>query len=181
MKNTFLSHVLRFGAIAGVIVSVPTLVIWLRLKPGDTLSAGMAVGYLIMLVALTMVFVGVKQYRDRVLGGVIPFAPALGMGLAISGVAGVFYCLAWEFCLAFGSFDFSAWYSNSLIEGARARGATPAEIEKVAADAAAFVAQYANPLFRVPMTFLEIFPVGVLVSLVSAALLRKPDFMPARR
>jgi hypothetical protein len=140
----------------------------------------MVVGYLIMMVALTMVFVGVKQYRDRVLGGVIPFAPALGMGLAISAVAGVFYCIAWEVCLAFGSFDFSAWYSDSLIEGAKARGATPAEIEKVAADAASFAAMYANPLFRMPMTFLEIFPVGVLVSLVSAALLRKTEFLPAR-
>ena len=40
--------------------------------------------------------------------------------------------------------------------------------------------QYANPLFRLPMTFIEIFPVGLLVALVSAALLRNPSFLPAR-
>lgn len=40
--------------------------------------------------------------------------------------------------------------------------------------------QYANPLFRLPMVFAEIFPVGVLVSLISAALLRNRRFLPAR-
>ncbi len=44
-----------------------------------------------------------------------------------------------------------------------------------------FKAQYANPLFRLPMTFIEIFPVGVLVSLISAAILRNPRVLPARR
>ena len=38
-----------------------------------------------------------------------------------------------------------------------------------------------NPLLRMPMTFTEIFPVGVLVSLISAGLLCKPSFLPARR
>jgi hypothetical protein len=45
----------------------------------------------------------------------------------------------------------------------------------------AFKVQYANPMFRLPMTFAEIFPVGVLVSLVSAGLLRNSRFLPARR
>ncbi|MFZ2752698.1 MAG: hypothetical protein WAZ48_04545 [Lysobacteraceae bacterium] len=44
-----------------------------------------------------------------------------------------------------------------------------------------FKTQYANPLFRMPMTFTEIFPPGVLVSLNGAGLLRKPGFLPARR
>src|SRR3546814_12654255 len=35
-------------------------------------------------------------------------------------------------------------------------------------------------MFRLPMTFVEIFPVGVLVSLVSAAVLRNPRVLPAR-
>jgi hypothetical protein len=46
---------------------------------------------------------------------------------------------------------------------------------------AEFKVMYANPWFRLPMVFSEIFPVGVLVSLVSAAMLRRPTFLPARR
>ena len=39
--------------------------------------------------------------------------------------------------------------------------------------------QYANPVFRLPITFLEIFPVGLLITLVSAGLLRNSELLPA--
>ena len=51
---------------------------------------------------------------------------------------------------------------------------------KMTAEMDAFKIQYADPLFRLPMTFAEIFPVGILVSLISAGLLRNSRFLPAR-
>jgi hypothetical protein len=39
---------------------------------------------------------------------------------------------------------------------------------------------YRNPLIRMPMTFLEIFPVGLLISLISAAVLKNPRVLPAK-
>ena len=60
------------------------------------------------------------------------------------------------------------------------KGIDPAALAKLTADMEAFKTQYANPLFRLPMTFIEIFPVGVLVSLVSALVLRNPRALPAR-
>ena len=51
---------------------------------------------------------------------------------------------------------------------------------KLARDMEAFRRQYANPLYRLPMTLSEIFPVGVVVSLVSAAVLRNSRILPAR-
>ena len=45
---------------------------------GDPLG-GIVIGYLTMLVALTAVFLGVKQYRDKFKGGVIRFLPAFGV------------------------------------------------------------------------------------------------------
>jgi hypothetical protein len=53
-----------------------------------------------------MVFVGIKECRDRVLGGVIKFGPALLVGLGISAIAGIFYAVAWEICTAFMRFRF---------------------------------------------------------------------------
>jgi hypothetical protein len=67
-----------------------------------------------------------------------------------------------------------------MIEAARAKGASPAEIEALSAQMAEFQEMYANPLFRLPMTFIEIFPVGLIISLIAAALLRNPRFLPAR-
>ena len=125
-------------------------------------------------------FVGTEQYRDRTLGGVIKFMPGFIVGLGISAVAGVFYAIAWEISMAFMKFDFSKFYANAIVEQARASGADAQGLAAAATQAAEFTRMYANPLFRVPMTFLEIFPVGILVSLISAALLRNSRVLPAR-
>jgi hypothetical protein len=176
-----LSVILRYGTLAGVIVGAPMLWRMLAAKPGDENPlGGMLIGYLVMVVALTAVFVGVKAYRDRVLGGAIRFLPAFAVGLGISAVAGILYVIAWEISIAFSSFDFSAFWKESMIEGAKARGASPEELQKTIAEANAFLVWYANPLYRMPMTFVEIFPVGVLVSLISAAVLRNSRVLPAR-
>ena len=53
-------------------------------------------GYLVMLVALSMIFVGVKRYRDVECGGVIRFARAFGLGLGIAALAGLIYVAGWE-------------------------------------------------------------------------------------
>ena len=102
------------------------------------------------------------------------------MGLAISFVAGVFYVLAWEVAQATVVQDFAGNYAASVIANAKANGADAAALAKLTAQMEAFKIQYANPLFRLPMTFIEIFPVGVLVSLVSALVLRNPRALPAR-
>ena len=82
--------------------------------------------------------------------------------------------------MAFGKFDFSAWYAKEIVESARAHGATPTELAKATAEAQEFTHSYANPLVRMSYTFIEIFPVGILVSLISAALLRNSRVLPAR-
>jgi hypothetical protein len=56
----------------------------------------------------------------------------------------------------------------------------PAQLEAAAAQAADFARMYRNPLYRMAFTFIEIFPVGILVSLISAALLRNARLLPAR-
>jgi hypothetical protein len=178
-EPTMLRTILAWGLAAGLIVAVPMCVMVTNSESGSA-AHSYAVGYLVMLVGLSLVFVGVKRYRDRVLGGVIRFAPALGIGLGISLVAGVIYVIGWEITLALTDYAFMDSYAAATIEAKRASGASAVEIAAVAAQMAEFKAQYANPWFRMPMTFVEIFPVGVLVSLISAALLRNSRFLPAR-
>jgi hypothetical protein len=174
-----LRSILAFGVAAGLLVAVPMCLMVANSEPG---SAGHSqlVGYLLMLVALSLIFVGVKRHRDRVLGGVIRFGTALGIGLGISAVAGVVYVIGWEITLAVTDFAFVDAYAAAAVEAKRASGAAPAEVAKVAAEMAGFRLQYMNPWFRMPVTFLEILPVGVVISLVSAALLRNSRFLPAR-
>lgn len=105
---------------------------------------------------------------------------ALFMALCISAFAGILYVLAWEATLALTGRDFGAFYTEHLIEAAKVRGASKAELAALLEKAEEFAKMYANPLFQMPITFTEILPVGLLVSLVAALLLRNSRFMPAR-
>ncbi len=136
-------------------------------------------GYLVMILALSLIFFGVKRYRDRDLGGVITFGNAFMLGMLIAVIAGFAYVIGWEVYLAMTDYAFISQYSTALIAEMTAQGATEAEIADVTAQMNALQVQYADPLYRLPITFLEIFPVGLLVTIVAAVLLRNPRFMPA--
>ncbi|MCL6741986.1 DUF4199 domain-containing protein [Sphingomonas sp. RB56-2] len=172
-------YALIYGAIAGAIA-------------GGVLTIGIAsdfsnhttslwFGYLVMLVALSLIFVGVKRYRDVQCGGVVRFGKAFALGLAIATVAGLVYALMWETYLQVSGYDFMADYTRSVLKSMQAEGATPAAVQAKAAEMQSMAESYRNPLFRIPMTFIEIFPVGLLVALISAALLRNPKVLPARQ
>jgi len=169
-----------YGTIGGLIIATPMIAIMVGAGPATFEAGGYLYGYLSMIVALTMVFVGVKQYRDRTLGGVIKFGRAFLVGLGVSAVASTLYAIGWEISLALTGFDFADSWGTSVLEAARAKGASDAELQKIVADNAAFAEMYRNPLYRFPMTFVEMFPVGVLISLISAAILRNSRVLPAR-
>ena len=173
--------ILKYGVIAGLVVAAG---MWGTLLAfGDEMPhgmLGMALGYLTMLVALSAVAFGIKHHRDADRGGAIGFWPAFGMGLGISFIAGVFYVLAWEIAQATVVRDFAGNYAAAAVAQAKANGADAASIATLTARMEAFKLQYADPWFRLPMTFAEIFPVGVLVSLVSALVLRHRLRSPAR-
>lgn len=175
------ARVIRFGLIAGLIVGAMLFGITVALKGQPPPAWGMALGFTSMLIALSAVFIGVKQHRDHALGGVIRFRPAFGMGLAISLVASICYVLAWELTLAVTQIDFGGEYANMLIAKQKAAGVSGEALVKLVAEMEVFKANYAKPLYRLPMTFLEIFPVGALVSLVTAALVRNTRFMAVKR
>ena len=172
--------VLLYGSIAGLIVAVPMVALMVTLTAETAPDNGALYGYLTMIVALTAVFLGVKHYRDKVLGGAVRFVPALLVGLGISAVASVIYALGWEISLALTGFDVPAVYMREMLEGARARGASPSEIDSITRQAESFARLYANPLYRLPITFVEMFPIGAAIALFSAALLRNSRFLPAR-
>ena len=172
-------YALIYGAIAGAIaITVMSATIALDLTGHD--STSMLIGYLIMLAALSLIFVGVKRYRDVECGGIIRFGRAFLLGLGIATVAGLIYATGWEVYLAASGRDFIAEYSAGMLEGMRAKGESAAAIAAKAAEMRDLAQSYRNPLFRFPLTFVEIFPVGLLVALVSAALLRNPKLLPAR-
>ena len=175
-----LKYALTYGLLSGLVI-IATMLTGITLSGQESFFSSEWFGYLVMLVALTFIFVGVKRYRDVEHGGVIKFGPALLMGLSIAAVAGLAYVAVWEVYLAATDYRFMDEYVVGILRAEEAEGASAAALAKKAAELNALRVSYGNPLFRVPMTFLEIFPVGLLVALVSAALLRNPKLLPAAR
>ena len=174
------STALRYGAVAGGIIVAVLIAGIVATGEHQTQSSIFSTewfGYTVMLVALSTIFLAIRDYRNNKLGGVIKFLPALGLGLSISVIAGLAYVAGWELYLYATHYSFTDHYAAMIVEHARRAGSSPAE---AAAAAQSFRDTYGNPLMRVPMTFLEIFPVGVLIALISAAVLRNPKVLPAR-
>lgn len=170
--------ILTYGLIAGTI-ELALLAMSMGLA-SDHGSLGMVLGYLSMLIALSLVFVGVKKFRDEHLGGVIRFWKALGVGIGIAGIACLFYVIGWEIYMWATDNRFMTEYIASTLAQKQASGASPAEIAAFKAEMDGFMEMYSNPLLRMLITLSEIAPVALIVPLISAALLRNPRFMPAK-
>lgn len=169
MKNI----VLRFGLASGAILVGLTLLFNPCMNESIGFEHGMLIGYSSMVLSFLMVFFGVRSYRDHVAGGTISFKRALGVGLLISLVTCAMYVLAWE--IAYFNFfpDFLDQYSAHVLAKMREAGESPAEIQKTVEQMATMAKYYDNVLFNIGITFLEIFPVGLIVALVTAAILRR--------
>jgi len=175
-STMFLRTALLHGIPAGA-VAIGSIILGLQI--GGTLASSEAFGYLSMLIALSLIFVGTKRYRDNELGGVISFTKALLLGLSISFTAGIFYTLVWEIYTSISGNNFLESYLEGLLEAKKAEGVTGVALEAYVAQLDAMRIQYSKPINRLFITFLEIFPVGLLVSLLSAGLLRNSGFLPA--
>ena len=173
-----MNYALTYGLLSGFVI-ITIMIAGIVLGGPDSFLSSEWFGYLVMLVALTFIFVGVKRYRDVERGGVIKFVPAFAMGLGIAAAAGVAYVAVWEVYLAFTDYAFMDEYVTGVMRTRQAEGLSAAAMTQEMAKLESLRTNYSNPLFRIPMTFLEIFPVGLLVSLVSALLLRNPKVLPA--
>lgn len=169
MTRTILIAGLAAGLVAGGFCSLFAVILSHSIPAGW----GMAIGYLTMLLALSAIVVALRRQRDAQ-GGVLGFWPALGMGVGITLIASILYALCWEVSLQFmgGADGFIDGYARGL----RAHGGSAADLAQIED----MRASYRNPLFRLPMTMTEIAPVGLLVSLVAAAVLRAPRRRRAR-
>lgn len=171
--------VLIFGLISGAIAAG---LMWLLVgvvKTGAVdFDSAMMWGYSTMIIALSMVFFGIKSYRDNN-GGRITFLKGLQVGLLISLISGLCYAASWEAYHRTGGREFMQQYTAYYLEKMKTNGASDAEVEAARVEGERFMELYQNFYIRFPMTLMEILPVGLIVSLISAALLRKREMLPA--
>jgi hypothetical protein len=171
--------ILIFGLISGAIAAA---LMWLLVTVVRTdaidFDRAMLWGYATMIIALSLVFFGIKSYRDNN-GGHITFFKGLQVGLLISLISAICYAGSWELYYPTGGQDFLKKYSAFYLEKMKASGASEAEVEKARVEGEQFMELYKNFFVRFGMTIMEILPVGIIVTLISAALLRRRELLPA--
>jgi hypothetical protein len=171
--------VLKYGLLSGFTVAI-LMALTVPFEHHIKASYGMAVGYTIMVLSFLIVFVGVKHYRDTECGGAISFGRAFAAGALMMLIACACYVAMWEVMTATVEKNFAHDYTAGMVKRAQDSGLEGAALEAKIAEAHKFEVMYSNPLYRMSMTLLEPLPVGIVMALVTAGILRrKPaDEMP---
>lgn len=131
------------------------------------------VGYTGIVAGFLLVYFGVRSYRDNVLRGTIGFGRAFAVGLLIATIGSICYVATWEILYYKFLPDFYSRYAQSAVDQARKSGESEAEIEKTRAAMEEMTKSAQNPLWVAATTFIEPFPVGLVIALVSAGILRR--------
>ena len=165
--------VLNYGIIAGLLSSAWLVIsVMAGFDHMDT-TTGMIMGFASMILGFSFIFVAVRKYRDDFGNGTVTFGQAFKIGLFISLIAATIYVITWLIDYYFFIPDFMEKYAQKAVEQMRADGVPEATIRAEAANMEQFREMYKNPLFVALITYTEILPVGLLMSLLSALILRK--------
>jgi hypothetical protein len=182
MKKT----ILTFGLISGVLASVMMCATAPFLDQLGHGSLGLLVGYTTIVLSFLLVYFGIRSYRDNVGHGHITFARAFTIGLAITLISCAFYVVTWEILYFTVLHGFMDNYGAHALANLKASGASPEVIQAQTLKLQRFKQQYENPFYNAAMTFIEPFPVGLIMTLLSSLILRKkprsqsaPSALPA--
>lgn len=168
MKKT----ILTFGLISGAISSL-MMMATAPFLDRIGFDKGAYVGYTAIVLAFLLVFFGIRSYRDNVGNGQITFSKAFAVGIFITLISCIFYVVTWEIIYFNFMPDFMDKYSAYVVQKLQASGASAAAVQAKVEELKKYKEQYESPLFNAAVTFLEPFPVGLVITLISAGVLRR--------
>ena len=163
-------NIIIYGLIAGIVVSILMLVSANNITDFDT---SLFAGYASMLISFSLVFVGIRNYRDKYNDGVVSFGKAFKIGIMIVLIASTIYVIAWLIAYFYFEPDYLEKLSAKMLDKLKANGASQIEIDKQIKEMADFARLYKNPFFNAMMTYVEILPVGLIVTLISSFILKR--------
>lgn len=164
-------NIIIYGLIAGMVVSF-LMLFSISLNIHD-FNTSVFIGYASMLIAFSLVFVGIRNYRDKYNEGAISFGKAFKTGIMIVLIASTIYAVSWLIAYFFFIPDYLEKYTAHILDELKAGGASQVEIDKEAKEMADFARMYQNPFFNALMTYIEILPVGLIVTLISSFILKR--------
>lgn len=163
MKNSILKN----GIFGGIIVSIVMIAMVLYMKTYPDREPSAIVGFGSMLLAFIFVILGIKQQRETN-NGVITFGKAFLTGLSISLVISTIYVVVW-LVIYYNYFpDFMEQYSKMVL-----KNTSPEDLAAKTAEMNQMKEWYKSPIMIILLTFMEILPIGIVVSLIGALVFKK--------
>ncbi|RTL14065.1 MAG: DUF4199 domain-containing protein [Flavobacteriaceae bacterium] len=159
--------VLKNGIFGSLIVSVLLLSVTFNMKANPEKEVSMFFGFAGMLLAFIFVVLGIKQQRDAN-NGFISLGKAFLTGFWITLIISTVYVVVW--LIIFYNFfpNFAEHYTDMAIAKAN-----PDEVAKVTEEMNSFKEMYKSPIMVILLTYMEILPLGIVFSLISALILKK--------
>jgi hypothetical protein len=162
-----------FGLLLGTILCANMFYMVHLCYTQPEMDSNAVIGYTIQIVIFSMIFFGTRNYRNKVLDGIVSFGRAFKTGLFIALVGSTVYVVVWLFYYYLFVPDFIDQYTLHVLREAAKEG--PAELAEKTTYMADFKENYKNPLFIVMATYFEVLPVGIVVALVSALVLKRKE------
>lgn len=166
MKKVVLTYGLVIGAV--FCANIGFMIYWMYDNPD--LKSSEIVGYAIMVLVFSLIFFGTRNYRNKYLDGYITFGKAFKTGALIALVGSTLYVLAWLFSYYLFVPDFMDVYSDYVL-----KNCTPEDLPAKTKEMATFKELYKNPLFVILITYSEVLPIGIIVAVISALILKKKE------
>ena len=157
-------YILKYGIVGGLVSSILGTLNWILIARSVGVSASQAVGYISIALSLLCIPLGVRYFRDKQNKGVVSFAQAFKIGLAITSIAAIVMAIHSALFFAFQKDEFMAWQKEGLSQAQLA-----AFNEQMAA-----MPDYAyTPFFQAVVMFIMVFLIGAVVNVISALVLKQ--------
>ena len=164
--------VLQNGLIGGLIVASTMLISVYKFYAEQNFEPSYVIGFVGMLLAFLFVFIGTKQYRDYTESS-ITFGKMFKVSFLITLIIATIYVVAWM--IVYKNFfpDFMEKFADISIKKLQDSGADAQAITAKTAEMNQMKEWYKNPLSVILLTYMEILPLGLVISLISALVFMK--------
>ena len=160
--------ILTFGLIIGVILTAHAVIMMNMIYTNPDFQGNEILGYTKLVLMFSLIYFGIRNYRNNHLNGKISFLKALKTGALICFIASTVYVVLGLLYYKIFIPDFVDVFTEHVI-----RNSPPEEVEATTAQMANFKEMYKNPLFAIFISYMEVLPIGMIVALVSALIVKK--------
>ena len=160
--------ILIFGLIIGAILCANLFVMVNMMYSKADFKGNDILGYTVLIVLFSLIYFGVRNYRNNYLEGKITFGRALQTGALIALVGSTVYVVVWLFYYYLVVPDFIDVYTDYVL-----KNSAPEDVQAKKTEMANFKEMYKNPLFVILITYFEVLPIGLVVALISAFIVKR--------